>query len=405
MRRWLAGAAALMLGILTGMGALAEEGAESVVQRLIAAETAGVPDETETPAEPGERKNPEATDAPADSEQTEGIRLRLEPVTATAFTHVVAHYVRFNVTAAGAEKLILRVYKPGGKQISFRTKQLALAGKKAVKAVTQTLEKEQKEPVEMNVLFPSGSAAGEWTIRVTAEAQGLETAQAEIPVNIRKKDPLTLGDLEEARSLVTGYDSDQPVAAEAGKIRYVSQLIRDEFFVKEYWLSKGHDLREIAKGKCTRALFSMALSYLGIDCTPVDMSDMLKAEVIFYTYDDVCEKLGGIERQEADLETLWAEYEKGNASPVMVHFNYTYEEKEGMHAALLIARDSNVPELFYALMPGQKTNTSRFPGGMKNDPIVPILIDLGEVGQWIQTPLLPRYHKGRIDKIWSWRTN
>ena len=149
----------------------------------------------------------------------------------------------------------------------------------------------------------------------------------------------------------------------------------------------------------------MALSYLGIDCTPVDMSDMLKAEVIFYTYDDVCEKLGGIERQEADLETLWAEYEKGNASPVMVHFNYTYEEKEGMHAALLIARDSNVPELFYALMPGQKTNTSRFPGGMKNDPIVPILIDLGEVGQWIQTPLLTRYHKGRIDKIWSWRTN
>ena len=386
MRRWLAGAAALML-VLTGMGAQAEDGAGSVPQRLSAAETAGEPDETANP------------------EDTEEIRLRLEPVTATAFTHVVAHYVRFQVTAAGAERLILRVYKPGGKLTSFRTKQLALAGKKAVKAVTQTLSQEQKEPVEMNVLFPSGSAAGEWTIRVTAEARGREPVQAEIPVNIRKKDPLVLEDLEEARSLVTGYDSNEPAAAEAGKIRYVSQLIRDEFFVKEYWLSKGHDLREIAKGKCTRALFSMALSYLGIDCTPVDMSDMLKAELIFYTYDDVCEKLGGIERQEADLETLWAEYEKGNASPVMVHFNYTYEGYEGMHAALLIARDSNVPELFYALMPGQKTNTSRFPGGMKNDPIVPILIDLGEVGQWIQTPLLPRYHKGRIDKIWSWRTN
>ena len=402
MRRWLAGVALLIFVFVFSAGITDPDLCGSLPASLFRGAAA---EETENAGSTPNPSEPVSHTLSGEEEPAGPVQLQLKPVTGMAFTNVVAHYVCFRAITVNAAKVSVRVYNPKGKQTDFRTKQLATLRRKAVRTDTHTLKSEENGTAELDVLFPSGSATGTWIIRVTAEAKNRETAEAEIPVVIREKDPLVLNDLAEIRSMVTGYDSSESLPVEAGKIRYVSQNIRDPFFVKEYWFSKGHDLRETARVMCTRAVFSMALSYLGIDCTPVKMSDMLMAETIFYTYDDVCEMLGGVERKEGDLETLWAEYGQGKASPVMLHFNYTYEGYDGMHALLLIARDPNVPELFYALAPGQKVNTSRYAEGMKEDPIIPILIDQGEVGYWIQSPLLPKYHKGRIDEIWNWRTN
>ena len=128
---------------------------------------------------------------------------------------------------------------------------------------------------------------------------------------------------------------------------------------------------------------------------------MLKGEEIDFTYDPVCRKLGNVSRMDGDLETLWTNYERGEASPVMLHFRYS--GGEGMHAVLLVARDEDDPELFYAVTTGQRVNTSAFPDGMSRDVVIPILIEKGENGQRIQSPALKRYHKGTIDQIWQWK--
>ena len=200
--------------------------------------------------------------------------------------------------------------------------------------------------------------------------------------------------------MLIGEDGDEALPAEEGKIRFVAQNPKDPSFVKEYWLSKKYDLREKSNKKCTRAVFSMALSYLGIDCTPVRMSDLLWGEEIIHTFDPVCEKLGNVERISGDLDTLWAAYEAGEASPVLVHFDY--ESGEGMHSLLLVSRDRLNPELFYCVTSSSAVNTSAFPDGKVRDHVIPILIEEGRIGAWIQSPLLKAYHKGKIDDIWQW---
>ena len=103
-------------------------------------------------------------------------------------------------------------------------------------------------------------------------------------------------------------------------------------------------------------------------------------------------------RKEGDLESLWERYQEGKASPVQLHFQY----EDGMHSVLLAARDEENPELFYAVTTGQQANTSSYPDGKPRDMVIPILIEKGEIGQQIQSPLLKRYHKGVIDQIWQW---
>jgi len=200
--------------------------------------------------------------------------------------------------------------------------------------------------------------------------------------------------------MIMGLAGKEALSVEPGKIRYVAQNPKDSLFVKEYWLSKGHDLREKANQKCTRAAFSMALSWLGIDCTPVAMSDLLRSEELFYTYDQVCEALGNVTRVEGNLETLWAAYQAGEGSPVLLHFVYS---GGGMHAVLLVARDEEDPDLFYALTSGQRVNTTAYPDGVPRDAVIPILIEKGEEGERIQSPLLKTYDRGKIDGIWQWK--
>ena len=128
---------------------------------------------------------------------------------------------------------------------------------------------------------------------------------------------------------------------------------------------------------------------------------MLWGENILYTFDPVCEKLGNVVRVEGDLDTLWADYEAGIGSPVLLHF--TYEGGEGMHALLLVSRDRLNPELFYCVTSSSPVDTSDYPDGKKREHVIPIIIEDGRLGAWIQSPMLRLYNKGKIDEIWQWR--
>ena len=329
-----------------------------------------------------------------------GVFLRLQPTTKTSFSNAIPHYVYFDAETENAEKLVVRLYKPSGAPAAFRTRKHVDTNRKAVTVAQYSLKKGQNNKEDLNILFRSETESGIWRIEVTAVAAKKQSVPQVLEVEIHKPLPLEMGQLEEVHAMLIGEDGDEALPAEEGKIRFVAQNPKDPTFVREYWLSKGHDLREGANKKCTRAVFSMALSYIGIDCTPVQMSDMLWGEEIIYTFDPVCEKLGNVERVSGDLETLWTAYEAGEGSPVLVHFDY--EGGEGMHALLLVSRDRLNPELFYCVTSSSPVNTSAFPDGKEKDHIIPILIEEGRIGAWIQSPLLKAYHKGKIDDIWQW---
>ena len=334
--------------------------------------------------------------APAAQEE---LRLELVPRSDTSFTSVLSHDVVFHAKVRGARKLTIRLLDPAGRQTAFRTREKADRGYQAMRSASVALREGQKWAYDLSVVFPRDLQAGQWTIEVTASAEGREDAVCALPVEISDPRPLWMSRLKEVHEMLLGREGGSAVPVEPGKIRYIAQNPKDSLFVREYWLSKGFDLREGANGKCTRAVFSMALSWLGIDCTPVGMSDLLRSEELFYTYDQVCGALGNVTRVEGDLETLWTAYQVGEASPVLVHFVYS----GGMHAVLLAARDEADPDLFYAITSGQRVNTSAFPDGCRRDMVIPLLIERGEKGARIQSPLLSAYHMGRIDEVWQWK--
>ena len=72
---------------------------------------------------------------------------------------------------------------------------------------------------------------------------------------------------------------------------------------------------------------------------------------------------------------------------------------------MLIERDDENPDLYYAVTSGQTLNTlaKGYPDGMRYDRILPIQIDDGQVGQRIYSPMLNRYNLGKIDEIWAWK--
>jgi len=336
--------------------------------------------------------------AGARGEQSKSISLSLIPTSPLRFTNVLFHYVRFDAEVQNAEKLTVRVYNPAGKQIRFRTRQHVDQNISPCRSAGYLLKAGQETCEEMNVLLLSGISTGVWTIEVTASAEGKESVVRKLSVQVTPPRELRMNRLAEVHEMILGAEGGETVPVEKGKIRYIAQNPKDPWFVKEYWFSGAFDLRPGANQKCTRAVLSMALSYLGIDCSPIRMSELVRSEEIEYRYDAVCEKLGNVRRVSGPLEELWQAYQAGKASPVLLHFRFD----EGMHAVLLVARDEEDPELFYAVTTGQRVDTRDFQDGQRRDCVIPILIENGEEGQRIQSPLLSRYHKAVIDQIWQW---
>ena len=329
------------------------------------------------------------------------IILHLIPTSEVRFTNAILHYVYFDAEVENAEKLTIKLFKPSGELSKFRSRSHVDKNKAAVRQQVIKIKNGQTKQEDLNILFRSEIDTGTWKIEVTASAAKKKSVTAVLEVEVDAPAPLELGQLGEVHAILQGEDSDEPIPVQEGKIRFVAQNPKDPTFVDSYWLSKKYDLRSTANQKCSRAVFSMALSYLGIDATPVDMSDMLWGESIFYTFDPVCEKLGNVERVYGTLEELWADYENGDSSPVLLHFRY--DGGSGMHAVLLVSRDRLNPDLYYCITSSTPVNTSDFPDGRKLEHVIPILIEDGRIGQRIQSPMLKLYNKGQIDEIWQWR--
>ena len=338
-------------------------------------------------------------ESPEKNARPAGMFLKLVPENETAFTNVLLHYVYFTAEVKNVRKLTIRVYNPEGEQAVFRTTRHVENGMNPGYSASFMVREGQEKYEGLNVLFKSGTAPGIWTIEVTGTSLRGAKVTETLQVAIRAADPLEMKDLEKMHGMIIGEKGGEPISVQKGKIRYIAQDPKDSRFVEDYWYDGHFDLRRTANVKCTRAIYSMALSYLGIDCTPIAMSQIVNSYEIGVNYDQVTEKLGNVERVEGTLEELWRNYQEKGASPVFLHFRY----EEGMHALLLIGRDEENPQLFYAVTTGQRVNTSAFPDGKYNDFILPILIEEGVTGARIQSPLLKRYHKGVIDQIWQWR--
>ncbi len=321
--------------------------------------------------------------------------MELVPKSITSFSNAVSHYVAFDIEFTEAERLVLRLYGPDGLQASFKTRQINHYNQNAVKIMQWGVDATETSKSGIEIFFKKGCKTGKWKITVTAEdAHKNVLDAASLEVNVREQDKPEYADYEKAQEMVLSGRA--PV--EAGKIRLVSQLPTDRCFVKELWKNKVFDLTEDSTKMCTIAVFSMAVSYLGLDCSPVRMSEITRSYELFYTYEEVAEKLGGIRRKEGTVEELWSVYQEGKGSPVCIHFTYS---GNGMHALLLIARDRGNPELYYAVNSSAGVNASSA-GGLNHDHVIPVLIDEGKKGCLIQSPLARTYNGGKLDSIWCW---
>lgn len=142
--------------------------------------------------------------------------------------------------------------------------------------------------------------------------------------------------------------------AKRGYIRYIAQHRANdtEYFRKLYWMGspEGTELdlteKRQANGEpyeysvanmCTRAAYSMALSYLGIDMTPGDMSATTGLRDMDPPYEEISD-LFGLERvmPEAHVfDTMMANYlSDPNYSPVYVYFRRPDGDP---HAFLVVA--------------------------------------------------------------------
>lgn len=134
-----------------------------------------------------------------------------------------------------------------------------------------------------------------------------------LPVFACAEEPLTLltADTEEEvnQFVLLPTDSVELPAPEAGKIRFISLNRKDPAFREISWRSENYNLtiKRDAKGNTyvadftnmhSRAVYSMALSYLGIDVTPVMISEIAGSRDVRAPFDAVTSRLDNVERVE-----------------------------------------------------------------------------------------------------------
>lgn len=131
-----------------------------------------------------------------------------------------------------------------------------------------------------------------------------------LPVAALADAPLTpqnADTVEEVNSFLILPEGEELPAVEAGKIRFVSLNSKDKAFRSDFWRSAAYDLtiKSDTKGNTyradytnmhTRAVYAMALSYLGVDVTPVMISELAGSRDVSAPYDGVTKKLGNVER-------------------------------------------------------------------------------------------------------------
>lgn len=157
-----------------------------------------------------------------------------------------------------------------------------------------------------------------------------------------------LGSVEEALSIVDS--SRTAIDVTAGRVRRVAQNRSDKAFTRSYWESKKYNFvyggEQLSNSMCTRAAYSMALSYLGVSVTPVEMSQISGSKQVDHDpaapYDAITAylaKQNGVQltRIKGELSELFENYASDSSySPVYVRMR----KKDGNpHAFIVVGRD------------------------------------------------------------------
>lgn len=159
-----------------------------------------------------------------------------------------------------------------------------------------------------------------------------------------------LGSIEEVRAIVD--NSRAAIDVTPGRIRRVAQNRSDGAFTRSYWESKKYNFvyggDQLSNSMCTRAAYSMALSYLGISITPVEMSQISGSKQVDHNpaapYDahtSYLAKKNGVQltRISGKLSELFENYASDSSySPVYVRMR----KKDGNpHAFIVVGRDDS----------------------------------------------------------------
>lgn len=176
-----------------------------------------------------------------------------------------------------------------------------------------------------------------------------EAQEAEAPLTLR-----TATTEEEVKQFLLLPPRYSMSNVQRGYIRYIAQnQERDETFRKKYWLGgeegsvldltlterRGVKFDFHAGVMCSRAAYSMAMSYLGLDVTPGDMSAMMNSRNLTEPYDMISWSIG-VERVTADayvFNTMVENYLTDDSySPVYLYFR---RPNGTCHSVLVIAKN------------------------------------------------------------------
>ena len=175
----------------------------------------------------------------------------------------------------------------------------------------------------------------------------------------------------EAENMVIFSENKVPQNVKKGKIRHIPQVkSADPKFCDEYWIGydeNGNEYNTVSGAirYCTRSVYSMVLSYFGIDCTPGKMAALMKTsgEIDGNNYDQVTTILKKTYNNlsyanKGDLHDLFENYANDKSfSPVYVYFGpHDYNGKHSTgHAVLVIGRDPSNPNKYYCVEPDYGT--------------------------------------------------
>ena len=118
------------------------------------------------------------------TEETEAT-LSISSDSLLAFSNVLFHYVEIQAEVQGADQLVLRVYKPDGSKVRYKTLKIAQVGGEPIFSSAFPVNGTENKLSGTQVLFPRNSVAGTWTIEVRAMLKDEIVAVATLPVQIR----------------------------------------------------------------------------------------------------------------------------------------------------------------------------------------------------------------------------
>ena len=208
-----------------------------------------------------------------------------------------------------------------------------------------------------------------------------------------------MGSAEDVLSIVDL--SRDPIEPVRGRIRRIAQGRNDKWFTREYWENQDYNFvyggDQLSTAMCTRAAYCMALSYLGVNITPVEMSELAGSGQVDHDpsapYDAITqalEKRDGIKisRISGSIVELFANYAAdSNCSPVYVRLRRRNNEP---HTFIVVGRDDNY---YYVVDSSMRSNGF----------IHPILVEENRIVKSSAPNAWTKYFNAKITYCHQWK--